>query len=179
MHTNSVSYVAGSTGNVYPTLSFTSSHSACSSKNVSLYTLDAILAVDCCYVFLDTYKPPWQGRGGILCFSDSVSVYFFFKTGLLCFDSNLLYVAFCFETCFGIFFKLCYLFIYLWLHWVFIAVRRLSLVAVSGGYSLLWCMGLLLQWLLLLRSMGSRHTGFSSCGSRALERRLSSCGTRA
>ena len=25
----------------------------------------------------------------------------------------------------------------------------------------------------------SRHVGFSSCGSRALERRLSSCGTQA
>ena len=40
-------------------------------------------------------------------------------------------------------------------------------------------MGFLLQWLLLLQSMGSRCTGFSSCGSRALERRLSSCGARA
>ena len=33
--------------------------------------------------------------------------------------------------------------------------------------------------LLLLRSTGSRRAGFSSCDSRALERRLSSCGTRA
>ena len=47
-----------------------------------------------------------------------------------------------------------------WLCWVFIAVCGLSLVAASGGYSLLW-------WLLLLRSTGSRHVGFSSCGSRA------------
>ena len=39
--------------------------------------------------------------------------------------------------------------------------------------------GLLIAWILLLRSMGSRHAGFSSCGSRALERRLSSCGARA
>ena len=51
------------------------------------------------------------------------------------------------------------------------------LVAVSGGYSLLWCTGFLLWWLLLLRSTGSRCMGFSSCGSWALERRLSSCGT--
>ena len=36
-----------------------------------------------------------------------------------------------------------------------------------------------LWWLLLLRSTGSRHVGFSSCGSRALEHRLSSCGARA
>ena len=33
--------------------------------------------------------------------------------------------------------------------------------------------------LLLLRSMGSRHAGFSSCDSRALEHRLSSCDARA
>ena len=33
------------------------------------------------------------------------------------------------------------LFIYLWLHWVFVAARGLSLVAVSGGYSSLRCMG--------------------------------------
>ena len=44
---------------------------------------------------------------------------------------------------------------------LFAAVRRL-LVAV----------------LLLLRSTGSRHTGFSSCGTQALECRLSSCGAQ-
>ena len=42
-----------------------------------------------------------------------------------------------------------------------------SLVAASGGYSLLRCTGLSLRWLLLLRSTGSRHMGFSSCGARA------------
>ena len=56
-------------------------------------------------------------------------------------------------------------FIYFWLCWVF-AVCGLSLVAVSGGYSSLWCTGFSLQWL-LLRSTGSRRTGFSSCGARA------------
>ena len=82
---------------------------------------------------------------------------------------------------FGIFFlnKFIYLFAYFRLHWVFVATCGLSLVAASGGYSLLWCAGFSLQWLLLLRSMGSRCTGFSSCGTRALERRLSSCGARA
>ena len=45
---------------------------------------------------------------------------------------------------------------------LFVAVRGL-LIAVA---SLLW-------------STGSRHAGFSSCGSQALERRLSSCGARA
>ena len=42
------------------------------------------------------------------------------------------------------------LFIYFWLHWVFVAARGLSLVAASGHYSLLQC------------------TGFSCCGARAL-----------
>ena len=64
-----------------------------------------------------------------------------------------------------------YLFIYFilkfWLLWVFIAVCRLSLVVASGGYSLLRCAGFSLWWLLLLRSMGSRHKGFSSCGMQA------------
>ena len=72
-----------------------------------------------------------------------------------------------------------YLFIYFWLHWVFIAARRLSLVAASGGYSSLQCAGFSLQWLLLSRSTGSRCAGFSSCGSWALEHRLSSYGARA
>ena len=47
-----------------------------------------------------------------------------------------------------------YLFIYFWLRWVFVAARRLSLVALSGGYSFLRC-------------TGSMHVGFSSCGTRA------------
>ena len=63
------------------------------------------------------------------------------------------------------------IYFYFWLHWVFVAVHGLSLVAASGGYSL--------RRFLLLRSTGSRRTGFSSCGSRALERGLSSCGARA
>ena len=42
-----------------------------------------------------------------------------------------------------------------------------SLVVVSRGYFLLWCVGFSLQWLLLLRSTGSRHVGPSSCGTRA------------
>ena len=70
-------------------------------------------------------------------------------------------------------------FIYFWLHWVFVAAHWLSLVAASGGYSSLQCVGFSLQWLLLLRSTGSRCAGFSSCGSRALECRLGSCGTQA
>ena len=42
-------------------------------------------------------------------------------------------------------------FIYFGLHWVFVAVRGLSLFAMSAGFSL--------RWLLLLRSMGSRCPG--------------------
>ena len=68
--------------------------------------------------------------------------------------------------------------LYFWLSWVFVAARRLSLVVASGGYSLLWCAGSSSQWLLPLRSTGSRRVSLS-CGSWALERRLSSCGTRA
>ena len=62
------------------------------------------------------------------------------------------------------FFKF-YLFID-WLHWVFVAVRGPSPVALSGGHSLLWCAGPSLQWPLLW-STGSRRAGFSSCGTRA------------
>ena len=68
---------------------------------------------------------------------------------------------------------------YFWLCWVFVALRGLSLVAESGDYSSLRCAGFSLRWLLLLRSTGSQCTGFSSCGSRALEHRPTSCGTRA
>ena len=52
-------------------------------------------------------------------------------------------------------FVLINLFIYVWLHWVFGAVRGLSLVAASGDYSSLQCPGF---------SLG----GFSCCGARAL-----------
>ena len=65
------------------------------------------------------------------------------------------------------FFKKINLFIYFWLHWVFVAACGLSLVAASGGYSLLQGVGFSLRWLLLLWSMGSRRAGFSSCGSWA------------
>ena len=51
--------------------------------------------------------------------------------------------------------------------WVFVAARGLSLVAVSRDYSSLQCAGSSLRWLLLLRSMGSRRAGFSSCGTQA------------
>ena len=56
--------------------------------------------------------------------------------------------------------------IYFWLFWVFVAAHGLSLIAASGGYSSLRCAGSSLLWL-LLRSMGYRCWGFSSCGTRA------------
>ena len=65
------------------------------------------------------------------------------------------------------FFFLIFKFFYFWLRWVFFAVRGLSLVAASGGYSSLRCVGFSLRWLLLLRSTGSRRMGFSSCGAWA------------
>ena len=78
------------------------------------------------------------------------------------------------RNCIGrriLFFFLIYLFVclfvYLWPRWVFVAAHRLSLVAASGGYSLLRCAGFSLWWLLLLRSTGSRRVGFSSCGTWA------------
>ena len=52
--------------------------------------------------------------------------------------------------------KKLFIFVYdFWLCWVFVAVRGLSLVAASGGYSS-FAAGFSLQWLLLLRSTGSR-----------------------
>ena len=75
---------------------------------------------------------------------------------LLCYCASLLPLTY-----------LLYLFIYLFIYWVFIAAHGLFLVAVSQGYSWLWCAGFSSWWLLLLWSMGSRHASFSSCGTRA------------
>ena len=47
-------------------------------------------------------------------------------------------------------------FFFFFLHWVFVAARRLSLVVASRGYSLLHSTGFSLQWLLLLQRTGSR-----------------------
>ena len=52
-----------------------------------------------------------------------------------------------------------YLFIYVWLCWVLVSVRGLSLVAASGGHSSSQCTGLSLSRPLLLRSTGSRRAG--------------------
>ena len=64
-------------------------------------------------------------------------------------------------------FNFIYLFIYFWLCWVFAAARGLSPAAASRGHSSLQRAGLSLRWPLLLRSTGSRRTGFGSCGTWA------------
>ena len=67
-------------------------------------------------------------------------------------------IFFFLKKCFG-FLKKCYLFIYLWLCWVFVSLRGLSLIAASGGHSSSRCAGLSLSWPLLLQSTGSRRAG--------------------
>ena len=57
------------------------------------------------------------------------------------------------------FYLFIYLFIYLWLSWVFVSVRGLSLVVASGGHGSSRCAGLSLSRPLLLRSTGSRRAG--------------------
>ena len=64
----------------------------------------------------------------------------------------------------------------------------LSLVAASGGYSLLWCTGF---FLIVVASLVAEHGlhgarasvvvahDLSSCGHWAIESRLSSCGAQA
>ena len=51
------------------------------------------------------------------------------------------------------------LLLFFWLCWVFVSVRGLSPVAVSGGHSSWWCADLSLSWPLLLQSTGSRCAG--------------------
>ena len=79
------------------------------------------------------------------------------------------------------------LFIYFWLHWVFVAVRGLSLVAARAGATLHCCAqashcgGFSCRG---AQALGARASvvvarRLSICGSQALECRLSSCGTRA
>ena len=70
-------------------------------------------------------------------------------------------------------------YLFIWLHWVLIAVLGLSLVAGSGGYSLAVVCGLLTAVASRCRSQDLGLLGFSSFGLWALEHRLNSCGARA
>ena len=60
------------------------------------------------------------------------------------------------HSCNECFFLIC---IYLWLCWVFVPVRGLSLAAASGGHSSSRCAGLSPQRPLPLQSTGSRRAG--------------------
>ena len=90
----------------------------------------------------------------------------------------------CSSDLFVIFKKFIYLFL---AALVFFAACRLSLVAVSRGYSLrcgVWASHCGVFSCCGARALGTWASvlvacGLSSCGSWALERRLSSCGTRA
>ena len=55
---------------------------------------------------------------------------------------------------------------FFWLHWVFVAGLRLSVVAVSGGCSFLQCVVVSLRWLLLFQSMGSGHASSVNAACR-------------
>ena len=86
--------------------------------------------------------------------------YLFFHSHLLLYQS----VTFSVSLFFGshhisFFFLNLFIFIYLWLCWVFVSVRGLSLVVASGGHSSLRCAGLSPSRPLLLRSTGSRRAG--------------------
>ena len=63
------------------------------------------------------------------------------------------------------FFLICFL-IYLFLAVLGLRCAQAFSFVESGGYSSLRCMGFSLRQLLLLRSTGSRHVGFSSCGTQ-------------
>ena len=79
------------------------------------------------------------------------------------------FIYFCelFESgCLFFFFNF-YLFIYLWLCWVFVSVRGLSLVVASGGHSSSRCAGLSLSRPLLLAEHRLQMRRLSNCGSWA------------
>ena len=76
----------------------------------------------------------------------------------------------CFHELFAylyVFFGEMSLYLFIWLCWIFLAVWGLSLFVLHGSYSPAVVCGFLISVASLLQSMGSRHVGFSSCGSRA------------
>ena len=86
------------------------------------------------------------------------------------------------------FFLMNFLFIYFyfWLSWVFVAVHGFLLLQLAGAtlHCAAWashCGGFSCckVWALGVRASVVVARGLNSCGSRALERRLSSCGAQA
>ena len=67
---------------------------------------------------------------------------------------------------FDIYLLLC-LFIYFWLHWVFIATHGLSLIVESKSYPLVVVHGLLIAVASFVGIIDFRCTGFSSCSTWA------------
>ena len=57
------------------------------------------------------------------------------------------------------FFNYLFIYLFLWLCWVFVSVRGLSLAAACGGHFSSWCAGLSSSRPLSLWSTGSRHAG--------------------
>ena len=79
---------------------------------------------------------------------------------------SLLIQCYIWSISFSHFYFLKCVFIYFWLHWVFVALCGLSLAAVSRGYSSFRCTGFSAQWLHLLQSTGSRGVAHGlSCSS--------------
>ena len=74
--------------------------------------------------------------------------------------------------------------IYFWLRWVFVAARRLFSSCSEWGLLFIAAHGLLIAAASLVAELSAWASvvvarGLSICDSRALEHRLSSCGTRA
>ena len=84
------------------------------------------------------------------------SINFFFPPTLLYFIYKKIFLT-CIHT-------YIYLFIYFWLHWVFITALGLSLVVENGGYSL----AVVHRLLIMVASLVAEALGFSSCNLLAL-----------
>ena len=105
--------------------------------------------------FLKQYNIPLCGWTTFcLSIRQLMAMYFLAIVRSTVWTAVVLFVCFC--CCF---INLFILFIYFWLHWVFVAARRLSLVVASGGHSSSRCAGLSLLRPLLLWSTGSRRAG--------------------
>ena len=75
--------------------------------------------------------------------------------------------------------KFIYFILFFWLRWVFVAARGLFSGCGEQGLLFVVVCRLLIVMAPLAGSTGSRRVGFRSCGSWALEHRVSSCGARA